>query len=221
MKKLTVIFATVLAIFGIGLSGCKNATLQNFVSEYRKDILVGQSDCPIKAYVITKEDPMVADGIVSPTKDFIRFILDVEDTDANYLVCFSFGGKDYSPSLSLNALSGHLNAEIVVENFDQKSLEVTLKKGAERTEYTLFSVIPEKIVTLNDALSTLEREQTALIKSFYGENGQFNAEIIARILMKNDKPYWYIGLVSNTTKKALLIDASNGQILAIRDIFGD
>ena len=70
------------------------------------------------------------------------------------------------------------------------------------------------------ALDFLYSDQQNLIKAFCDEKGAFNAEIYARIIVKNDKPFWYIGIASgNNNLKALLIDGFSGKTLAIREIF--
>ena len=41
-----------------------------------------------------------------------------------------------------------------------------------------------------------------------------------RIFVKNDSPYWYVGIASGNGKlKALLIDGASGELLAAREIF--
>ena len=40
-----------------------------------------------------------------------------------------------------------------------------------------------------------------------------------RIIVKKEKPYWYIGLINQDgTTKALLVDGFSGEVLAIRKI---
>ena len=81
------------------------------------------------------------------------------------------------------------------------------------------SILPENTLTVSQALQSLSEKQNQLIGNYTDENGTFNGEIHARILVKNDHPYWYVGLVNKDKNlKALLIDGINGEVLAIREI---
>ena len=68
-------------------------------------------------------------------------------------------------------------------------------------------------------MEILSSEQGALIETYKNENGEFSGEISERIIVKNEKPYWYVGLLNGKGgTKALLIDGLNGEILAVREI---
>ena len=52
------------------------------------------------------------------------------------------------------------------------------------------------------------------------QDGNFNAELYMRVIVKDQLPYWYVGFASgNEQLKALLVDGINGEVLAIREIF--
>ena len=80
------------------------------------------------------------------------------------------------------------------------------------------SIIPKGTISYVKALECLNKSQPQLIKAFSNEDG-FNAEIYARIIVKNDKAYWYIGLAGgNNRLKALLVDGKTCEVLAVREI---
>ena len=86
-------------------------------------------------------------------------------------------------------------------------------------EVRLRSVVPPTAITCDKALEILSSEQGALIETYKNENGEFSGEISERIIVKNEKPYWYVGLLNGKGgTKALLIDGLNGEILAVREI---
>ena len=79
--------------------------------------------------------------------------------------------------------------------------------------------MPENAISYKKALESFESKQPALIQN-YTVNGTFIGEIAMRIIVKDGAPYWYLGLIdSNGKTKALLIDGTNGNILAIKDVF--
>ena len=52
------------------------------------------------------------------------------------------------------------------------------------------------------------------------QNNIFNGEIRAKILVRNGKAYWYMGLIDASGRtRALLIDGASGEILAAKDVF--
>ena len=58
-----------------------------------------------------------------------------------------------------------------------------------------------------------------MINGFYDQNNNLNLEIHARITVKDNAPYWYVGLNTKNGLKALLVDGTSGKILAIREIY--
>ena len=108
----------------------------------------------------------------------------------------------------------------LVENFSKKEFSVSILSGSAPEVITLKSIVPKNTIDYKKALDFLYKDQQNLIKAFCDESGAFNAEIYARIVVKNDKPFWYVGIASgNGNLKALLIDGFSGETLAIREIF--
>ena len=107
-----------------------------------------------------------------------------------------------------------------MENFSEKEFTVTVFGNGKSEAVTLTSILPKNTISYQKALDCLYDEQKELIEFYQDKNGSFNAEINVRILVKNDKPYYYVGIASGNEKlKALLIDGISGKVLAIREIF--
>ena len=82
------------------------------------------------------------------------------------------------------------------------------------------SVVPTNTISYEKALDNLYNNQSHLINAYTDKDGNFNAEIYMRVVVKNDKSFWYIGIANgNNNLKALLIDAVTGEVKAIREIF--
>ena len=97
---------------------------------------------------------------------------------------------------------------------------MSILSGSAPEVITLKSILPKNTIDYKKALDFLYKDQQNLIKAFCDESGAFNAEIYARIVVKNDKPFWYVGIASgNGNLKALLVDGFSGKTLAIREIF--
>jgi hypothetical protein len=77
--------------------------------------------------------------------------------------------------------------------------------------------LPENTLTLNEVLLKVEKSQEVLINSYYSD-ANFNAEIYARVLVKNDRPFYYIALANGKTLKAFLVDGLTAEVLAIREV---
>ena len=113
-----------------------------------------------------------------------------------------------------------VSAMVEIENFNLKEFIVTISFGGERHEILLKSIVPENTISYLTALDHLYNKQSDLIKAFSDENKNFNAEIHIRIVVKNEKPYWYVGIASgNERLKAMLIDGFSGELLAVREVF--
>jgi hypothetical protein len=222
LKKTVRIFCLFLLTFSIFALACKTENpLYSAVSELRYNLYSGNSEnYKLDACYGFKETPYSNDAKVSEKVYALIFRLFDKETDgAAYSIAIIHGGKNYSADFKLNPVTHTVTARIEIENFNEKQFIATLKKAQESEEITFNSIVPEKTMNYRTALDCLSKEQTALIARYTDENGNFNAEIHARIVVKNEHPYWYIGIASNDGLKALLIDGITGKTLAMREIF--
>ncbi len=222
MKK-TSIFLAILSLCLFSLCACKKVNpLYEHVSELRQIIFVGSCECmTLKAGYGFKETPYANDKKVSEKIHYLDFrLLDKENEDVSYSLNFEFNQKTYSANFKLDPVKDTVSAMVEIENFNLKEFTVTVSFGGEHHEILLKSIVPENTISYTSALDLLYNKQNDLIKSFNDENGNFNAEIHVRIVVKDEKPYWYIGIASgNERLKAMLIDGFSGELLAIREVF--
>ena len=86
-----------------------------------------------------------------------------------------------------------------------------------------FSSTDEQIVSVdNNGKITANKVGEAIIEITGSWREFVGGEIFTsvKVIVKDDKPYWYVGIASGGGNlKALLIDGFSGEVLAIREIF--
>ena len=213
-----------LFIFSICLfSGCaKKQGLERYVTELRSDIFYGQTEqLKVKAFYGFKETPFLNDGKTGEKEYFLKFrLLDKETDLTTYTLYFLHDGTEYTKQFSVDPVTHALSAEIPVENFNKKSFDLKVKYSENSVDVNMQSIIPKGTISYVTALEKVKNSQKELIKAFTDEQGNFNAEIYARVLVKDDKAYWYIGFAYGKDRlKALLVDGKTGEVVAIREVF--
>lgn len=199
----------------------KKKTLNDFVSELRTDVFEGSSDnYSLKAAYGFKETPYINDGVIGEKVYSLSFVLTNKlADDVKRTIVFSFNQEEYRADFKFNPSSDSFTAGAEINEFNLKDFPVKIIAGSEAEEVRLRSVVPPTAITCDKALEILSSEQGALIETYKNENGEFSGEISERIIIKNEKPYWYVGLLNGKGgTKALLIDGLNGEILAVREI---
>ncbi len=220
MKKFAFVLSFILCLtFLFGCHGKPNL-IEN-LSELRTEVFYGESqNYKLKASYGFKENPFINDGKVGNTEYALEFRLLEKTDDATYSLSFPLNGTTVNANFSKNPVSHVLYAKVQAENFKEKEFSVTVSCGGNQETITLKSLLAENTVSFEQALSSLYNNQKDYIDSIYDQNGNFNAEIYLRVLVKDQKPYWYVGIArGNNDLKALLIDGLDGKILAIREIF--
>lgn len=212
--KLLVIF---LLIFSMQLFGCaKKSFLLPYVSELRSDVFNGKSEnFSIKAHYGYRETPYLNDGKVSPYSYELTFFLtgNVENNVSYSLELCPFN-ENINFELTNN---GTLKANYSVKDFSEKTFDVILHYSMESEKITLTSILPENTLNINEVLLKVEKSQEVLINSYYSDV-DFNAEIYIRVLVKNDRPFYYIAFANGKTLKAFLVDGLTAEVLAIREV---
>ncbi len=225
MKKLLIFLFSVSLSFTIIFNafGCgeQDDPIYQRVSELKNQVFVGQSaNYNLKACYGFKEQPYLNDAKVGEKFSLLTFkLLDKQTDSATYTLTLNFNGKDYKQDFKPSKITGTLTVEFNIDNFNLTQFDVTITSGSSVDKVQLNSVVPKNAITYKQALDYLRKDQAKLIDSLTDANGNLNFEIYARIIVKNDKPYWYIGLGLGDGKlKALLIDGFSGQILAVREV---
>ena len=221
MKKISVFIICLCCIF-LPLGACKSAfTLTPFVTELRCNLYEGRSEthalrCAF-GYTSRKQAKSNEDDKVYG----LTFkLLDQETSNAEYSVGINYDGQEKKAVFSLNPVTHSQIAFIELDqNFALNEFSVTLFSAGERQEILLQTIVPTDTITYERALSSLYENQTSLIDEYKNQDGEFSASIAQRIIVKDGKAYWYVGISEQVDKtKALLIDGVTGEVLAIREV---
>ena len=221
-KRITVLFVMCIS-FCIVFSACSKVNpLYERVSELRSDLFLGEGEnFTLSACYGFKETPYLNDANVNDKIYCLNFKLKCQPTDnSTKKISMEYDGKTYESEFKLNPVTHTITALFEVDNFNLKEFNINLSADSLTEKITLHSILPQNTIDYKCALDYLYREQPSLIEKYTDTNGSFNAEIYARIIVKENLPYWYVGIASgNDNLKALLIDGFSGEILAIREVF--
>lgn len=221
MKKIIVLFLTFLTLVSCGFTACaEECELVKFVSEAKTDLFYGESSTyKLKCGYGFSETVKKEDGKVSSTAYYLNFkLLNVSD-NAEYLLTVRYGDVQKDGYFSVSPVSGYLTAKIQADNFVAENFTVTISSGGTEEQISMVSILPEGVVDYKTVLSSLCESQKTLIDSYRNDYGVFEGEIHVRIIVKDDKAYWYVALINGEgVKKALLMDGITCEVKAIRDI---
>ena len=144
---------------------------------------------------------------------------DRADDNIEYNVSLTFDQKEYKSAFKLNPVSGNLVADLYIPNFNQTQFTATITYSSCTEQILLNSTLPKEYKTYKQALQSLYESQNELFKSYSDSNGNFNAQMIVKAIVKNEKLYYYIAFKQDNSFKALLVDGNTLEVLAVRQIF--
>ena len=217
-SKLPILILCITLMF---FCGCKSQpTLDKYVSELRSNCYESvDSNIPITAgYGFMEKLPNLDGNITQKSYVLIFRLKDNQNENITYHISLNYNGKEYKSTFKLNAVSHTLSAIMPVDNFNESEFEVTLSYSSTNQVIKMKSTLPNGTISYSQALGYLQKHQGELVNSYYID-GKFCGEICARVLVKDNHPYWYIGMSNDKGTKALLIDGFSGEVLAVRDIF--
>ncbi len=234
MKKLFCLLLSFTFVFCIITTfGCQKNELLSHVSELRSEIYLGEviltdaenlsekdKKITVKCAYGFIEQPYLLDGKTGNTINRLKFKL-VGDLDSNvsYSISFMHDGFNYKKEFVYSPENNSYTVCFEINDFSVKEFNASLFIGAKSYPTVLKSIVPSDILSCEKALDKLKENQPSLIKDKTAEDGTFNAEIYMRILVKNDYPYYYVGISHENKIKAMLMDAKTGKILAVKDVF--
>lgn len=224
MKKRFVLPLTVLMLFTVLITfGCSKVNrLYSRLSELRLNLYEGESEnYSLRAHYGFCETPNINDGTVGEKVYKLTFkIVSKTTEDADYSVSFTFNETPYKSPFKSDPISGNLIATVETENFNLNEFKVYVCTASSSETVTLKSTVSETAIDYKTALDRLNESQSTMLDGYLDGNGNLSLEIRQRIITKNQTDYWYIGLIdADGNLKALLMDASDGKVLAIRDVF--
>jgi hypothetical protein len=216
MKKF-VLFLCTLLVVPLLLCGCKKTNpLTKHVVELKSNVYIGKSENVVvsASYGFT----INADNVKQYALTFK--LKPNSDTLTDYTLKMLHDGKTYTKRFSQNPISHALTTAVEVENFSLEQFEIELLFSGEIIKICLTSTLPKNTLSHTDVLTALQKNQNSLISHYTDQNGNFTAKIRMRIIVKEQKPYWYIGFIdSEQNLKAFLVDGFSGEVLAIREVF--
>ena len=207
--------------FFLSLCGCeKQNPYLAYVSDLRQNVYAGTvNEIPVTAYYGFREEPFTPDGKTGEKVYGYTFKLSVVPSDVYRTLELNVGGEVLSSAFAADAVTGEYKTFIETETYFEKELTVTVISGSDKTPVTLYSILPENCMSYKRTLDVLSEKQQPLLNAYRDSDG-FNAELYMRIFIKNDAPYWYVGIVDKSGKiKALVINGITGELLAVREIF--
>lgn len=218
MKKILLI---ILLIFSCSVfSGCERKDgLFGSVSDLRYDFYSGETEnYRLKAYAERKETPLSHDGKVGTVAEYLTVIALNDLPDSVYTYSFSLNGKDYSGAFSLDYLSGKYLFTAEIDGQAGTSLSITVYNAGNGETAELLSAVPENALTPQKALAAVYKDNPSLFDGFRDENGAFAAELELKITVKDGKPYYFVGITSESERKIFLADGFSGKVLAVRTV---
>lgn len=217
MKKIINLFLSIILIFScLSIIGCqKNNPLEANVVELRSNVYNAESE----AYRLKASYGFKTDEKNNKIYALTVFLYDRLTDNATYSLSLIHGGTNYQQIFTLNPLKNVLSLEFQIENFNQNKFEATLISSSFAEKIVFNSTVPSNTLDYKKALEHFQADQKTLIENRI-ENDEFTSKIVMRIIVKNDKAYWYIGIIEKDgSLKALLLDGQSGKTLAIREVF--
>ena len=205
----TCIFAT---------SCAKNSELEQFVLELRCNLYYGECET-IKLNAHYGFDLSDNTASNAPIYGIYFHLAGAETDNVSRTVSFTENDKNYSADFKLDPITNKMTAFVEIADFNKNAFTVSISAGSENHEIELNSTLPENTLTYKKAMEILENTQKPLIDAYKNEDGSFNAGIIMRVIVKKEKPYWYVGFKkADGNLKAFLLDGITGETLAIREV---
>ena len=220
MKKF--LMFTLCAALAIFSAACfKDEGLSPYVSQLRSNIYAAESETlNVQAVYGFREQPFVNDGAVGERVYTLTFRMAGAGSDqGERAVLLSHGGAEYKAVFKLNPVTDVLTAGINIDDFEEDTFDAIITSGSHAETVTFKSIVPKDTMDYTEALKCFEKNQATLYESFKDSEGNYRAEIYARIIVKDNKGYWYLGFATGNNRiKALLLDGTTGEVLAVRDI---
>lgn len=220
-RKSLAIFLTLLTIFctAFMLACREKESYETYLTELKTDVFKGDNETlSLKAqYGFNKAENSATESRVY---GLYFYLLGVDGDNITRTISMAENGKTYADTFALNPVTDKTTAFIEIENFTKKTFTVTISEGSNRYEITLSSILPEKTITYKDALTHLQTEHGNFLDAYKTADGKFNAKLIMRVIVKDNKSYWYVGLIDDSDSlKAFLLDGISGKTLAVREVF--
>lgn len=212
MKKIFPLFPVLFLFLPIfSLSGCSSLDYADYVSEYRSELLIAESEgYSLTACLTLRETPYAPDGVVGTTSEIIEVFLTVPDNTAEYALSFWADGAEYGGDMSYNSVysrfeySRALSAVPTEFTVRTKENEVTLVASSVKSGNEL--PMPELIARLATDRQEYFSEKTA--------GNTFHGEMRVRLLYDGSARFYVEVATAQGTDACFLLDACTGEVLS-------
>lgn len=199
------------------LSACGKYDYFSHVSDLKSDIFCAETeDFTLSVSCVKREHPFLTDGVVSPLSSSVEAVLTEKNpSGAEYSIALGGGSAG---EMSFRSVTGDYYFSRGTSEFPEGSLSVRVIRDGTATDLVATSVKTKDTLPPESALSKAieaERETVGAMtrgKTFFGE---FHVRLLRR-----DKTYYYVGIVSDSFTVSLLLDSESGEVLARRKTDG-
>ena len=213
-KFINLAFFVAISFICASLVACNNSTdYSKYLSSLRQNVYRGEN----QDFIINAEygfSKINDEKVYSLTFSLEKYPV----KEALYSLVFIYDEIDYSNDFAINSVSGVHSLNIPIKNFNENSFELKIKHGSTLHDITMLSLLPENTLNYKVALEKLWEFQPELMQGCFNDNGEFVATLSQRIVVKNNKPYYYIGIEKNGKLKAFLLDGFTATPLAEREV---
>ncbi len=221
MKKLLRLIAvTLFLVVTFSFASCSTGLeLKDYVSDLRHGLYYGEGEkYSLKIAVGEKETPLQNDGAVGQIQPYVKIVLYGGEVGVSYTVGFRFNDQDYLLETDVNPATSLPTIEEQIENFNADNLTFTVMASSYSENVTTRNIVPQGTIDYLTALDFFKNQQPTFIEN-HTENEKLTVELYVKVLVEQDKAYWYIGVLDGQKIRAMLIDGITGELLATKDVY--
>ena len=228
-SRFIAVFAALTTIFLTTLCGCAKKTfdLFSYVSELRDNVFYAESEADgehsfhLCVYSYLREQPFLSDGATGKTERVAEFYFTAKDGSTPYMLHYTLpdnatvGGGEMSYD-DVKRRFYYICSEDL-SKISALNVTVTNDKSGETISFRAISAKTEKTLSPRETLSVFENAESEKISSMKNK-GVFCGEIRMRLIVSEEKTYYYVGLIDeNGATFSYLLDGETGRILAKRE----
>ncbi|MDD6995225.1 MAG: hypothetical protein SPH68_06705 [Candidatus Borkfalkiaceae bacterium] len=209
--------------------GCAKNTSDLFsrVSELRDNVLIAESDADgehdyhLCVYSYLREQPLISDGATGKAERVAEFYFTAKDGSDTYVLRYVLPGteKEGGGELSYDDVKRQYYLICSEDLSDVASLDATVTNEKTKKEISFHATGAKNDKTLSprEILSVFESAENEKISSLT-TNGVFRGEIRMRLIISEEKPYYYVGIIDEKGSTfSYLLNGETGKILARRE----
>lgn len=214
MKK-SIFFLFLPIFFVFCLTGCHKTDFKAQLSDIRSDLFLAETEeFSVSLACISRETPFLADGVAAQMSNLIEITLTENSARSERYSVYLLGNENLGGEMSFRSVRNDYFYSHGVDEFPTGTISLRVQWGNESRDISATSVKNENTITVQNALDrAIEAERETIDR--HSVKGVFAGEFHVR-LIRRDRNYYYVGIVTNDETIALLLDGSTGDVLARR-----